>query len=303
LDHEEVARMKLATFRHDGHRAVGLVDANARQVTPLPDALGAAASDMTALIEQFSDLKSRLAGGGAALPLGEVTLEAPLPRPRRNIFCVGKNYYDHAHEFAKSGFDSSAKSAADAVPEVPIIFTKPPESVIATGETIRYPTGISSQVDYEVELAVVIGRQGRGIKRAEAKRHIFGYTIINDVTARDLQARHKQWLLGKSLDTFCPMGPWLVTADEIDDVGLQVRTWVNDELRQDANTRDLIFDVGTLIETISAGITLYPGDVIATGTPAGVGLGFSPPRFLKPGDRVRLAISGIGEIENRIGPA
>lgn len=295
--------MKLATFRHNGRRAVGLVDADARRIMPLPEALGAVASDMTALIEQFSELKPRLASSGAALPLAEVTLEAPLPRPKRNIFCVGKNYYDHAHEFAKSGFDSSAKSAADAVPEVPIIFTKPPESVIATGETIRYPTGISGQVDYEVELAVVIGRQGRGIKRAEAKRHIFGYTIINDITARDLQARHKQWFLGKSLDTFCPMGPWLVTADEIDDAGLQVRTWVNDELRQDANTRDLIFDVGTLIETISAGITLYPGDVIATGTPAGVGLGFTPPRFLRPGDRVRLAISGIGEIENRIGPA
>jgi 2-keto-4-pentenoate hydratase/2-oxohepta-3-ene-1,7-dioic acid hydratase in catechol pathway len=187
------------------------------------------------------------------------------------------------------------------VPKAPIVFTKVPECVIATGETVRYPHGVSAQVDYEAELAVVIGREGRGISREEALTHVFGYTIVNDVTARDLQSKHAQWLLGKSQDTFCPMGPWIVTADEIDAANLSIRCWINDELRQDSNTSLLIFDIPTLISTISAGITLYPGDVIATGTPAGVGIGFDPPRFLKPGDRMAMEIEGIGRLENSIG--
>ena len=214
--------------------------------------------------------------------------------------CVGKNYYDHAHEFTRSGFDSSATSKDSAVPTAPIIFTKVPESVIADGEAIRYPAGVSDGVDYEAELGVIIGTGGRGIAKADALKHVWGYTIINDVTARDWQGRHKQWFLGKSFDTFCPMGPWIVTADEIDVADMTVKCWVNDELRQDANTKDLIFDVPTLIETISAGITLHPGDVIATGTPAGVGIGFDPPKYLRPGDRVRIEIGGIGTLINPI---
>jgi 2-keto-4-pentenoate hydratase/2-oxohepta-3-ene-1,7-dioic acid hydratase in catechol pathway len=198
--------------------------------------------------------------------------------------CVGKNYHEHAREFGTSGFDSSVAANGDTIPTDPIIFTKVPESVIADGETIRYPEGICDALDYEGELAVVIGRGGRGIRKADALAHVFGYTIVNDVTARDWQGRHKQWFLGKSFDTFCPMGPWIVTADEVEVTNLRLRTWVNDELRQDASTRDLIFDVPTLIETISAGITLFPGDVIATGTPVGVGLGFKPPKYLQPGD-------------------
>jgi 2-keto-4-pentenoate hydratase/2-oxohepta-3-ene-1,7-dioic acid hydratase in catechol pathway len=146
----------------------------------------------------------------------------------------------------------------------------------------------------------VIGKGGRGISKDRAYEHVFGYTIINDVTARDLQSRHKQWFIGKSMDTFCPMGPWLVTADAVDPADMQVRCWVNDELRQNASTGDLIFDIPSLIETLSAGLTLQPGDIIATGTPAGVGIGFSPPRFLRPGDRVAIEISGIGRLENPI---
>ncbi|HEX7623725.1 MAG TPA: fumarylacetoacetate hydrolase family protein, partial [Anaeromyxobacteraceae bacterium] len=209
---------------------------------------------------------------------------------------------EHAREFARSGFDTSATpGAADAVPSAPIIFTKAPEAVVGPGEAIRYPTGVSEQVDYEAELAVVIGTGGRGIRREDALRHVFGYTVVNDVTARDLQARHKQWFLGKSLDTFCPMGPWIATADELDpSAGVDVRCWVNDELRQHGNTLDLVFDVPTLIATISAGMTLQPGDVISTGTPAGVGIGFKPPRFLRPGDVVRIEIEGIGVLENAI---
>ena len=159
--------------------------------------------------------------------------------------------------------------ASEAIPEVPIIFTKVPETVIGSGDEILYPSGVSAALDYEAELGVVIGKGGRHIPRSSAADCVWGYTIINDVTARDWQARHKQWFLGKSFDSFCPMGPWLVTADEVDASNLSIRCWVNDELRQDANTGDLIFDIPTLIETISAGITLYPGDVIATGTPKG----------------------------------
>jgi 2-keto-4-pentenoate hydratase/2-oxohepta-3-ene-1,7-dioic acid hydratase in catechol pathway len=228
-------------------------------------------------------------------------LLAPIPRPHRNIFCVGKNYREHAREFTKSGFDSSARSAGEAIPDVPIIFTKVPETVIGGGEEILYPTGISAALDYEAELGVVIGKGGRHIPRSAAADCVWGYTIINDVTARDWQARHKQWFLGKSFDTFCPMGPWLVTADEVDASNLSIRCWVNDELRQDANTGDLIFDIPTLIETISSGITLYAGDVIATGTPKGVGVGFDPPRYLRPGDCVRIEIDGLGILVNRVG--
>jgi 2-keto-4-pentenoate hydratase/2-oxohepta-3-ene-1,7-dioic acid hydratase in catechol pathway len=231
-------------------------------------------------------------------PLEDYRIIAPIPRPRRNIFCVGKNYREHAREFTASGFDSSASK--DAIPDSPIVFSKVPECVIATGEPIMFDPAVSDAIDYEAELAVIIGKGGRGIKAVEAMDHVWGYTIVNDVTARDIQSRMKQWHVGKSFDTFCPMGPWAVTADAIDLADTTIRAWVNDELRQDANTRDLIFDVPTIIETISAGITLYPGDVIATGTPAGVGIGFNPPKYLKSGDIVRIAISGIGELQNPV---
>lgn len=289
--------MKVATFIANGRRRVGALGADG--VTLQPYALDAVAESLGAL----ALIRSLAAGltpslAGEPVALDEVVLEAPLPRPFRNIFCVGKNYHEHAHEFAASGFDSSA--ASGAVPEVPIVFSKVPESVIAPGAPIRFDSGVSRAIDYEVELALVIGSGGRGIPRARALDHVWGYTIINDVTARDIQGRHKQWLLGKSLDSFCPMGPWLATADEVDLADTMVRSWVNGELRQQANTRDLIFDVPTLIETISAGITLMPGDIIATGTPAGVGIGFDPPRYLRHGDVVRMEISGIGVLENPV---
>jgi 2-keto-4-pentenoate hydratase/2-oxohepta-3-ene-1,7-dioic acid hydratase in catechol pathway len=296
--------VRLATFRRGGTRSVGVVDADGQRVVPVGAALNGASQDMVELIQRFDELRGALpaaSSNGASIALADVQLEAPIPRPARNVMCVGKNYYEHAREFGNSGFDSSVAANGDTIPTAPIIFTKVPESVAADGATIRFPEGVSDALDYEAELAVVIGRGGRGISRADALAHVFGYTIVNDVTARDWQGRHKQWFLGKSFDTFCPMGPWIVTADEIDVTDLRVRAWVNDELRQDANTRDLIFDVPTLIETISAGITLYPGDVIATGTPVGVGIGFNPPRYLRRGDRVRIEISRIGSITNTVG--
>lgn len=283
--------MKIATFRHGGRRLVGIVDSEAGSVAPF-DLPEEEMRDGVACVIGRSGRPAVL----AAMPLSDVTLEAPLPRPQRNVFCVGKNYYDHAEEFSKSGFDSSA--AAGNVPKVPIVFSKVPESVIAHGEPIMIDPEVSSAIDYEVELTVIIGRKGRNIRPEEALDHVWGYTIVNDVTARDIQGRHSQWLLGKSQDSFCPMGPWAVTRDEIDLADTPVRTFVNGEKRQDSNTGLLIFDVPTIISTISAGITLLPGDVIATGTPAGVGIGFDPPKYLKPGDVVRLEIDGIGVLEN-----
>jgi 2-keto-4-pentenoate hydratase/2-oxohepta-3-ene-1,7-dioic acid hydratase in catechol pathway len=233
-----------------------------------------------------------------AIAMRALSLTAPLPKPRRNIFCVGKNYFEHAREFAGSGFDSSAKSGGD-IPAFPIYFSKVPESVIGPDAAVEMPAA-SSAIDYEAELTVVIGKGGKGISKADALKHVWGYTIINDVTARDWQGRHSQWLLGKSFDTFCPMGPWLVSADELDGTNTRVRCYVNDELRQDAATTDLIFDIPTLIETLSAGITIYPGDLIATGTPVGVGIGFKPPKYLKSGDMLRVEIDGIGALSNPV---
>ncbi|MGI4942071.1 MAG: fumarylacetoacetate hydrolase family protein, partial [Janthinobacterium lividum] len=218
----------------------------------------------------------------------------------RNVFCVGKNYHEHAKEFANSGFDTSA-AKGELAPDFPVIFTKPASTVVADGAPVLAFSALTEQLDYEAELAVIIGRPGRGISREAALDHVWGYTIVNDVTARDLQQKHRQWFIGKSMDTFCPMGPWAVTADEVGDpADLNVKCWINGELRQDANTRDLIFDIPTIIATLAAGITLQPGDVIATGTPAGVGIGFKPPRFLKPGDTMTISIDKLGTLTNTV---
>ncbi|VWX55524.1 2-keto-4-pentenoate hydratase/2-oxohepta-3-ene-1,7-dioic acid hydratase (Catechol pathway) [Burkholderiales bacterium 8X] len=288
--------MRLATYQHQGRRHVGLLSESGDTVSPIRMDLGHESRGMLTLIERHAAGVGELPPTGAPVPLAEVRLEAPIPLPRRNIFCVGRNYHAHAKELSGSVFkDSAAK-----VDSWPIVFTKVPECVIGPDDEVRLPdAAISSQIDYEAELAVVIGKGGSNIGRAEAMSHVFGYTIVNDVTARDVQMRHQQWDLGKSFDTFCPMGPWIVTADSLDGRDTRVRCWVNDELRQDGSTTDLIFDIPTLIETCSRGITLYPGDLIATGTPAGVGMGLSPPRYLASGDRVRIEIDGIGVLQNR----
>ena len=230
--------------------------------------------------------------------ISDLILCAPVPRPRRNIFCVGKNYFEHAKEFSGSGFDSSMTKPGDDIPQDPIIFTKVPESVVATGSQVIIPKDVSTAIDYEAELAVIIGRQAKGVSEADAMQYVWGYTIVNDVTSRDWQSRHKQWHMGKSFDTFCPMGPWVVTADECDGQSVDVKCYVNGELRQNSNSKDLIFNIPKLIATLSAGITLYPGDIIATGTPVGVGIGFKPPKYLVDGDVVKVEIEKIGFIEN-----
>jgi 2-keto-4-pentenoate hydratase/2-oxohepta-3-ene-1,7-dioic acid hydratase in catechol pathway len=288
--------LRLATLLHEGRRRIGRLSTDGLHIDLLDtDGDLDARRGVLPLIERLS------AGGvlpvvDGRVPLAGATLLAPLPLPRRNLFCVGRNYHAHAKELRDTVFKDNAK----AVDAWPIVFTKVPECVVGPDAEVVLPgAAISAQIDYEAELAVVIGRGGRNITRANALNHVFGYTIVNDVTARDVQMRHAQWDLGKSFDTFCPMGPWIVTTDELDGTDTRVRCWVNDELRQDARTTDLIFDLPTLIETCSRGITLYPGDIIATGTPAGVGMGLTPPRWLQHGDVVRIEIDGIGSLQNR----
>lgn len=287
--------MRIATFVHEGQRRVGQVSADGQSVTAFALDAAQAARGALPLIEAAAQGVALSALTGPAIPLATVRLEAPLPLPRRNLWCVGRNYHEHAKELQTSVFkDNNANPAT-----WPIVFTKVPECVIANGDDVVLPgAAVSEQIDYEAELAVVIGVGGKNITRTDAMKHVYGYTIVNDVTARDVQMRHQQWDMGKSFDTFCPMGPWIVTADELDGQHTRVRCWVNDSLRQDGRTEDLIFDIPTLIETISRGITLYPGDVIATGTPAGVGMGLKPPVFLKQGDVVRIEIDGIGTLQN-----
>ena len=287
--------MRIATFTSEGHRKVGLVCADGKTVTPLQLTQAQADTGVLTLIESLAEGGSMPEPAGPPVNLGDVVLDAPLPKPRRNIWCVGRNYHAHAKELSASVFkDNAAKTD-----EWPIVFTKVPECVVGPHDDVLVPSEVSTRIDYEAELAVVIGKGGKNITRAAAMSHVFGYTVVNDVTARDVQMRHGQWDLGKSFDTFCPMGPWIVTADEFDGTKTRVRCWVNGELRQDGPTENMIFDIPALIETISRGITLYPGDVIATGTPAGVGMGMSPPRYLRAGDVVRVEIDRLGVIENK----
>jgi 2-keto-4-pentenoate hydratase/2-oxohepta-3-ene-1,7-dioic acid hydratase in catechol pathway len=296
--------MRLARVSVDGHPAVAAIDADRALFWPLaelsPDLPAQAGSDMAAAIAYLLEAGTPHRPSSGGRPLGAATVLAPIANPPHNIMCVGKNYRAHAREFAGSGFDSSAAGTMDPIPEVPIIFTKPSSSISSPTADIPLWPGLDEAVDYEAELAVIIGRGGRFIRRADAMKHVFGYTVLNDVTARDLQHRHKQWFLGKGIDGFCPMGPWITTADEVDVQGLRVSCTINGELRQDASVADLIFDIPALIETISRSATLSPGDVIATGTPEGVGIGFNPPRFLREGDVVECAISGLGRIRNTV---
>ena len=220
----------------------------------------------------------------------DVNLLAPIPRPTKNIFCIGKNYAAHAKEMG-----------AEELPKYPMVFSKAPTTVTGPFASVYSHKQITDSLDYEGELALIIGKKGTRISKEEAFDYVFGYTIINDITARNLQNNHKQFLLGKSLDTGCPMGPAIVHASLVANPHhLQVKTTVNGELRQNGNTEEFIFDIPTMIASISQGLTLEPGDIIATGTPSGVGSGFNPPKFLKAGDVVEIEIEGIGAIKNTI---
>ena len=289
---EKGIAMKIARFLSEGKVLLGVVDTTKNVVHPLDPSLTNTADLIRLSISGFAYQGSAEAG----LPLSDIQLLAPII-PDRNIFCVGKNYFEHAKEFAGSGFEAGAVKGQE-IDSYPAIFSKPPSTVVGPGAVVEMHPEATQAVDYEAELAVIVGRSGRNISEADAMKHVWGYTIINDVTARDRQKNHKQWLAGKGLDTFCPMGPWIVTADEIDGGNLDIECTVNGELRQKANTGSLIFKIPQLLAAISAGLTLNPGDVIATGTPAGVGIGFTPPKFLRPGDRVEISVPGIGNLSN-----
>lgn len=225
------------------------------------------------------------------LSIQDVDLQAPIPRPLKNIFCVGKNYRDHAIEMG---------SEKD-IPEHPMIFTKAPTAVSAPGKLLSFSKDVSEALDYEGELAVVIGKKGKRISREQAMDYVFGYTIVNDITARDLQKKHGQFFLGKSLDGSCPMGPAILHASEVSNPhDFNLKTLVNGEVRQNGHTSDLIFDIPELIHVLSKGMTLEPGDLIATGTPSGVGKGFKPPKYLVDRDIVEVRIEGIGTLRNEI---
>lgn len=290
--------MRLVSFTDDRGSRVGALTEDGQEIVDLIDREPQLARSMIGLVAAGPEGLERLRDALSArrLSAADVKILAPFPRPSKNIVCVGKNYHEHAKEFHGSGFDASAK---EEIPEAPIFFTKAPTSVIAHNDPIPAHLDYTNSTDYEGELAVIIGREGRNITRRDSSSYVFGYTIINDVTSRYLQHRHRQWFLGKSLDGFCPMGPAILTADAVPDVTqLQLLTRVNGEIRQNASVKDLIFDIPSLIETMSRTMTLEPGDIIATGTCAGVGIGFDPPKFLKPGDRVSVTIDPIGTLEN-----
>ena len=286
--------VRLVNFELDGERCLGVLDGET--VVDLSDS--GLPNDTVDLIAQWDQAKiEHAADQGPRLPVAGVRLLAPLA-PRKNIIAVGRNYRDHAREFSDSGFDASEKQM---MPEHPVIFTKAPTSVIGPEESIVLANDPTGTTDYEGEMAVVIGRTARDVSPEEALGHIFGWTIVNDVTARELQKRHVQWFVGKSPDTFCPIGPVITTVDELPDIGSSwLRTKVNGELRQEVSISDLIFDVPTLIATLSSVLTLEPGDLIATGTGQGVGIGFDPPRYLESGDVVEVSIDGIGTLRNPV---
>jgi 2-keto-4-pentenoate hydratase/2-oxohepta-3-ene-1,7-dioic acid hydratase in catechol pathway len=294
--------MFLVTFREGGKNRLGVFDRACGEIIDLTRAASSLPPDMPAFIALgkpgLVEAQRAIASGAGRLPQSQVVLVAPIPRPARNIFCVGKNYREHVQELHLEG---PTNVADEAIPSAPIIFTKSTSTVVGPGEPIPAWLDPTHSTDYEGELAFVIGPGGRGISRAEAMRHVYGYTIINDVTSRVLQGRHRQWFLGKSLDGFCPMGPVLATADEVPEVGqLRVQTRVNGELRQNTAVANLIFDIPTLIETLSCTMTLASGDIVATGTPAGVGMGFKPPKYLQKGDVVAITIEPIGTLENPV---
>ena len=285
--------MKLVTYEHNGRMAIGLL-----RDEYIIDLL-AVAPDMIALIELgeqgLAQARAAAKAAGNAIPLSDVRLLPPIHTPRRNVMCVGKNYVEHTRE------SYEARGETVETIEYPVIFTKTTTCVNGPHDDIPYDAAVSEHIDYEAELAVIIGRRVKNTNREEAQAAVFGYTVLNDVTARDLQSLHKQFFKGKSLDGSCPIGPCIVTADELPDpYSLRITCHVNGDLRQDSANETMTFDIPTIINHLSRGMTLLPGDIIATGTPSGVGFAMKPPVFLQPGDVVECAIEGIGAIRNRI---
>ena len=286
--------MKLVTYQYEGNERVGALTADGAAILPLPY------PDMNTLIESasFADLLSAASAAessGASVPAAEAVLCAPIPRPRQDIICLGMNYRDHLTEAAN--YDSAFAKERP----VTVYFSKRVSQAVAPEGFIERHAGLTERLDYENELAVILGRTARDVKAADAADYIFGYTIVNDVSAREVQTSHKQFYFGKSLDGFTPMGPCITTADEIAfPPALTLTTLVNGEPRQSSNTALLLNSIAEIIEELSSGMTLLPGTIIATGTPAGVGMGFDPPKFLASGDVVACTIEGIGTLRNTV---
>lgn len=284
--------MRLATYQHDGGTRVGAV---------VDDRIVEVASDMVELIAGGAGALEHaraLAQSARGTSLAGVRLLAPIPHPRRDVFCVGWNYSEHFRE----GQLVRGKDVPPDLPEWPALFSKGPNTVVGTEAGVLFPAPHSEQLDWECELAVVIGREGRDIPEARALEHVFGYTCANDVSVRDVQRRHGgQWFKGKNFDTHLPLGPWIVTADEIPNPhALRISTRVNGTTKQDSRTDQMVFTVPRILRDLSAGMTLVAGDIIITGTPEGVGFARKPPEFLKVGDVVEVEIESIGVLRNAV---
>ena len=290
--------MKLGTCRYQAQQYVFILQGDQVLIPALvPQYDQAIWRDMLTLIDNPPDLTATVAAASDAMrvPLADIELLAPIPRPRRNVMCLGLNYLEHAEETA-SQVGRSAKA-----PEYPIVFTKSPTSVIGHDAAIPFDPDTCSQLDWEAELGVIIGKAGKKIQAENAHAHIFGYTVINDISARDIQLNHKQYFLGKSIDGGCPMGPFIVTVDEITNAQqLKIECRVNGEVKQASNTRHMIFNIASIIQWLSRAMPLEAGDVIATGTPSGVGFVRQPPEFLVPGDVVECEVERVGVLRNRI---
>jgi 2-keto-4-pentenoate hydratase/2-oxohepta-3-ene-1,7-dioic acid hydratase in catechol pathway len=248
----------------------------------------------------FARLRTASASRTGGVPLAQVLVLAPIPRPRRNVFCVGWNYSEHFQEGANLRA-AQGDPGQQAIPEYPALFSKNPATVTGPDSNVLFPATVSEQLDWEVELAVIVGRPGHDINESDAMKHVFGYTCANDVSVRDVQRRHGgQWFKGKNFDTHLPMGPWIVTADELDASALRVQTRVNGVTKQDSNTKFMVFKIPRLVSEFSVGCQLQPGDIMITGTPEGVGFARKPPEFMKIGDVVEVEIEGIGVLRNRV---
>ena len=285
--------MRLVTFTAGDAPRIGAVTGDV-----IVD-LSAIAPDMLSLIDggaaALAQARALIDSAPSTIPLGNVRLLAPIPRPRKNIICLGMNYAAHAIESLR------AKGLPEKLPEHPVFFSKSPTAVNHPDGLIPFDASVSPQRDWEVELAFIIGKAGSYIAPEHALEHIFGYTILNDISARDLQMRHQQFFYSKSLDGSAPLGPWIVTADEIPDPhALRLQLRLNGQTMQDSNTGDMIFNIPTCIATFSRGITLEPGDIFATGTPSGVGMGMTPQLWLKPGDVIEAEVEGIGVLRNTV---
>ena len=283
--------MKLVTYLRNGQEQPGVLTECGTSVLPLPF------PDMQAVIEApRATLNAAVKSAADSIPLSDVSLLSPIPRPRQDVICLGINYHAHAEEAARYSAEAFTKERP-----IPIYFSKRVTEAVPPDGFIESHPGLVERLDYEVELAVIIGKQAKNVKAEDAANYIFGYTILNDVSARLLQTTHKQWYFGKSLDGFTPIGPCIATADEIPfPPVLNISATVNGELRQNSTTDLLITGIPAIIEELSSGMTLMPGTIIATGTPAGVGMGFDPPKFLKPGDVVECTIEGIGTLRNTV---